>query len=386
MRRKLRTKCWQQIPVTCSASNLTLRSCKMGAFNIANKVILAATYFIAVCLAIEFTSTEIDISPGEPFTLSWADANGPVVITLLTGPSTNIKPVEVIYSGSGNSYIWTPPNDLPSGLYAFSIEDDENLNYSVQWPYEAGDTASGGTSSSPSSTIRTTTTTPTPTPEPEPEPEPAPTTNTRRPTTTMQTMTTTQVTSAQEETSSTSTRTAESSTSPEPTPTGDDSEQTSLSSEATSSTVVIPSPSESSNGQPSDSTPDSASNTGESTAESQNSTASGLSLGAKVGIGIGAGVIGIILAVLAGFLIYRRGKAAGKRDVDDSNNSNSDLKPELGGNPVYYPELGGQGRVEMGGDPRLAELWHGNYDEWRRQPNELDGSPHSYRGADVGKT
>ncbi|KAI0973043.1 hypothetical protein F4678DRAFT_427695 [Xylaria arbuscula] len=323
----------------------------MKAFAAKRVFINTLTLFTASCWAtIHFTMTEINVFADEPFTLTWEGAEGPVEIVLQDGPSDNLKTVEVIDSGdSGDSYIWTPSDDLPSGTYHFQISDGEEVNYSPAWDFKAGSSASGGDSSTSTETH----------------------------------LTTTQPATSTEEVSST-----ESSSLPETTSTAGTTSK-SDSESATSSNIPVGSTAASSNSSasPTSQPANSSSNPSPSASgdETQKPVVTGLSTGSKIGIGVGAGIGGVALATLAGFLIYRRGKAAGKRDLDDGNTIDQDLKPELGGDPRPRAELGGQGLSEMHSDPRTPELWQGHYDEWRRQPSELDATAQHWRGADIGK-
>ncbi|RKF62114.1 putative extracellular matrix protein [Erysiphe neolycopersici] len=110
----------------------------------------AAGLLLAVTEAVHLTNTQQDyngVTSGKPFTITWAEAAGPVTILLKSGPSTNLRTVSTIASGqTGTSYKWTPDSNLPSGVYAFEIQDSNGPNYSVQFPI------SGSTSSSSSST------------------------------------------------------------------------------------------------------------------------------------------------------------------------------------------------------------------------------------------
>ncbi|KAL2199904.1 Ser-Thr-rich glycosyl-phosphatidyl-inositol-anchored membrane family-domain-containing protein [Corynascus similis CBS 632.67] len=114
----------------------------------------AVLAFAAAALALpKFTNSDFTITEGEPFTLKWTDAEGPVTITLKTGPEENLQTVTVLTSGeTGNEFTWTP-SDLPSGTYAFEITDStEEPNYSVRFPY----TGTASSSTSLSSTITST--------------------------------------------------------------------------------------------------------------------------------------------------------------------------------------------------------------------------------------
>ncbi|RYO74851.1 hypothetical protein DL764_010734 [Monosporascus ibericus] len=93
------------------------------------------------------------IEAGEPFTITWADASGPVTLTLMNGPADNLNTVSEITSGeTGESFTWTPPESLPSDTYAFEISDGSSINYSQRFEISGG-AASG------SSTVSLTTAT-----------------------------------------------------------------------------------------------------------------------------------------------------------------------------------------------------------------------------------
>ncbi|KAM0332183.1 hypothetical protein ACHAQA_002458 [Verticillium albo-atrum] len=93
----------------------------------------------------EFTNTLEDfagIIPGEDFTLEWANAEGPVTILLKEGPSDDLSTVETLISGeTGNSFTWSVPTNLPSGQYAFEIDDGDEVNYSRQFPLQGDGSA-----------------------------------------------------------------------------------------------------------------------------------------------------------------------------------------------------------------------------------------------------
>ncbi|TGJ87319.1 hypothetical protein E0Z10_g1453 [Xylaria hypoxylon] len=356
----------------------------MGGYVAKRALALAFALFTAPCWAIGFTTTEFRILPGQPFTLTWEDAKGPVELSLLTGGSTTLTTVEVIDSGdTGNSYTWTPPDDLPSGTYAFGISDGDDMNYSPQWTYKASNNArlpnqtswvkvglanSKQAPASSSSSILTPTSTST--------------------TPTKLSTTTVSATSSKITTSSTSSPTTKSSISLKPTPTTSPSADTSSNNILTSSTIVssiAPSTSsESPISEPTDSS--STSNSSFSSSSSAPSTetrkpvanANGLSMSAKIGIGVGAGVGSLGLLIVAMLLIFRSYKAAKRRDVNDDDTANQELKAELGGDPRPRAELGGQDLAAMRFDQTIPELWQGHHDEWRRQPSELDASSHSY--------
>lgn len=83
------------------------------------------------------TNSQYEITEGEPFTITWSDAQGPVTLTLVSGPESNLVPVFTITSGeTGNSYTWTP-SDIPSGTYAIRIEDSTpEANFGPRFQYQ----------------------------------------------------------------------------------------------------------------------------------------------------------------------------------------------------------------------------------------------------------
>ncbi|KAI6249092.1 hypothetical protein HI914_02418 [Erysiphe necator] len=103
-----------------------------------------AGLLLSVAQAARLTNSAQDfasVTTGKPFTISWAEASGPVTILLKSGPSTNLRTVSTIASGqTGTSYVWTPDSSIPSGTYAFEIDDANGVNYSVQFPI-SGSTA-----------------------------------------------------------------------------------------------------------------------------------------------------------------------------------------------------------------------------------------------------
>ncbi|KAK4132512.1 hypothetical protein BT67DRAFT_435505 [Trichocladium antarcticum] len=103
------------------------------------------------------TNSNYEVYEDEAFTLKWSNAEGPVTITLKAGPSTALKTVAVIASAeSGNSFTWVPTG-LPSGTYAFEINDSTGKpNYSPQFQYVGTGTISTSSESSASSTVRPT--------------------------------------------------------------------------------------------------------------------------------------------------------------------------------------------------------------------------------------
>ncbi|KAM7195103.1 Ser-Thr-rich glycosyl-phosphatidyl-inositol-anchored membrane family domain containing protein [Naviculisporaceae sp. PSN 640] len=98
------------------------------------------------------TNTEYPVEEGQPFTITWANAEGPVTLTLKNGPSKNLQDVTVIASDlTGTEFTWTP-EDLPSDTYAIEIRDStDEPNYSIPFVYEGTGTAPSVTSSAEAS-------------------------------------------------------------------------------------------------------------------------------------------------------------------------------------------------------------------------------------------
>jgi hypothetical protein len=52
----------------------------------------------ALAQAVQLTNSEFNLVPGEPFTIEWAEASGPVTLRLKTGPSDALVTVQEITS------------------------------------------------------------------------------------------------------------------------------------------------------------------------------------------------------------------------------------------------------------------------------------------------
>ncbi|KAF7872300.1 hypothetical protein EAF04_003224 [Stromatinia cepivora] len=99
--------------------------------------------------AVQLTNPSFGVTAGTPFNITWSDAQGPVTLVLMNGPSTSLNTVSTIGSGlSGTSYTWTPPATLDSSLYAIRIQDSTSTpNYSEQFQV-SGATAAASTAAS----------------------------------------------------------------------------------------------------------------------------------------------------------------------------------------------------------------------------------------------
>merc|ERR1711981_551692 len=64
----------------------------------------------------------VGIQAGRALNITWADAEGPVTLTLKTGEANALTTVSTIASGlSGTSHAWAIPSTLPESFYALQI-------------------------------------------------------------------------------------------------------------------------------------------------------------------------------------------------------------------------------------------------------------------------
>ncbi|KAI1488272.1 Ser-Thr-rich glycosyl-phosphatidyl-inositol-anchored membrane family-domain-containing protein [Biscogniauxia mediterranea] len=119
-------------------------------------VFLAALAGLANAKVILTNTNYDDIEVGKAFQITWADAEGPVTITLKNGAENDLKDVSTIASGqTSGSFSWTPSTDL-SGNYAFEISDGVDINYSQMFTLDGtASTTTTATSDSSSSIIST---------------------------------------------------------------------------------------------------------------------------------------------------------------------------------------------------------------------------------------
>ncbi|KAL1889706.1 hypothetical protein Sste5346_008691 [Sporothrix stenoceras] len=76
--------------------------------------------------ALTFTNANFyNISIGNPFNITWADASGPVSLTLLKGGTEPFFTNMTTFANnlSGTSYVWTPSADLTSDTYLIHFAD-----------------------------------------------------------------------------------------------------------------------------------------------------------------------------------------------------------------------------------------------------------------------
>ncbi|GKT54970.1 extracellular matrix protein [Colletotrichum tofieldiae] len=69
--------------------------------------------FAALAQAVQLTNSNFDVQAGEPFTITWSDAQGPVTLTLKNGPSTNLATVQTITCTSSTSGSTSSPTTVP---------------------------------------------------------------------------------------------------------------------------------------------------------------------------------------------------------------------------------------------------------------------------------
>lgn len=97
-------------------------------------LVLAVLAAIARAVQFDFGPEGFAPQAGQPITLNWSGATGPVTITLRTGPSDDLQDVETLVSGStSGSFVWTPGDNLPAGTYALQISDGTDTNFSPQF-------------------------------------------------------------------------------------------------------------------------------------------------------------------------------------------------------------------------------------------------------------
>ncbi|KAL2070892.1 hypothetical protein VTL71DRAFT_13918 [Oculimacula yallundae] len=116
---------------------------------------LIASAALAVANAVIITNgpaSFVGIQAGKALNISWANAEGPVTLTLKNGEGNDLKNVQVIASGqTGTSYAWSIPATLPVDFYAIQINDGTATpNFSVMFEITGGPVASSSGSASAS--------------------------------------------------------------------------------------------------------------------------------------------------------------------------------------------------------------------------------------------
>ncbi|KAI0144613.1 hypothetical protein GGR57DRAFT_507306 [Xylariaceae sp. FL1272] len=301
---------------------------------------------------------------GKPFEIQWEGSDGATfTLTLLDASDpANVKVVEVLDADEkAFSYTWTPSDTLESGHYAFLISDGTDVNYSEQWLYEASQSGDGGSSGSAESSSESSTTTTEVRPSSDVPSSTEFQTSLENSFTTSTSLSST-TTSAPPDSSSGSAVTSS--------PNASDSSiesQTSSESSFTTSTTLSSSP-VSSLGSTLTSSPNSS-----GSSNTNSGANSGLSTGAKAGIGAGVGIAGLLILILLGIILYRRGRAAGRKGMNSTPTDHAEL--DTSPPDVKKHELAGQSVSEVHGSSFVPpEVWQGHYDQWRREPKELDAS------------
>ncbi|PHH54612.1 hypothetical protein CFIMG_003240RA [Ceratocystis fimbriata CBS 114723] len=122
----------------------------------ASTVISYAAALASSVTAVQFTNSAVQPTAGEPFTLTWTDATGPVNIYVVTGPNQNaLEEVNTVGTGlTGGSTTFTlNAADFASGTYAFKIVDGSEDNFSSAFALVGtGSASSSSASTSPVST------------------------------------------------------------------------------------------------------------------------------------------------------------------------------------------------------------------------------------------
>ncbi|KAF2968749.1 hypothetical protein GQX73_g4815 [Xylaria multiplex] len=120
---------------------------------VVSSVVLAALLGFANAKVQLTNSNFDDIEAGSTFEITWADAEGPVTLTLKNGSEDDLQDVQTLTTGaSGDSFVWAVDSALPSGDYAIEIDDGTDVNYSQMFPVEGTDEP---TTTSASSTVST---------------------------------------------------------------------------------------------------------------------------------------------------------------------------------------------------------------------------------------
>ncbi|KAK0655775.1 hypothetical protein B0T16DRAFT_18282 [Cercophora newfieldiana] len=105
------------------------------------------------------TNLSFNLTEGQPFTLTWIDAVGPVKVELVTGAdSQSLQPIRTLATGETDGSFTFTPSGLASGNYAFRVTDSDGLpNFSLLFPYTGTAVSSSATGSSSRTSTRSTT-------------------------------------------------------------------------------------------------------------------------------------------------------------------------------------------------------------------------------------
>jgi hypothetical protein len=79
-------------------SKMELGGRAMSLWQIRRQAWLLIVALICTCRAALLTNTDLDVKPGEPFTLTWTDARGPVDILLMSGDPKDLVTVQTLGS------------------------------------------------------------------------------------------------------------------------------------------------------------------------------------------------------------------------------------------------------------------------------------------------
>lgn len=92
-----------------------------------HQLLLVALSLAPAAFAVTLTNSDFPIAIGQPFTITWINASGPVTIDLLGGADAN-QPLPVVVTiarnVSGNSFTWTPSPVESHAVYGLRVFDD----------------------------------------------------------------------------------------------------------------------------------------------------------------------------------------------------------------------------------------------------------------------
>ncbi|PSR87154.1 hypothetical protein BD289DRAFT_482254 [Coniella lustricola] len=123
--------------------------------------LLTATALTAVASSLRFTNANFyNITPGVPFNITWADASGPVTLSLYKGATTALlEDIGTIADRlSGTNYVWTPNATLLRDIYNIHYTDSSGAEInSFQFELVLAPTTAAATATSTSAKASSTT-------------------------------------------------------------------------------------------------------------------------------------------------------------------------------------------------------------------------------------
>ncbi|KAK0624133.1 hypothetical protein B0T14DRAFT_517569 [Immersiella caudata] len=118
---------------------------------------LVLLLLIHTSLAVILTNTEYNLQIGVPFTITWAEAAGPVRIDLYGGDNgdTLFELQAIATSVDGTSFIWTPADVPQRNAYAIVVSDGISAN-AISFAFTFNAVTTTSTSTTPPTTSSTT--------------------------------------------------------------------------------------------------------------------------------------------------------------------------------------------------------------------------------------